>query len=234
MNQGIVPLSERIANLRSPEKCPEVVVFTGAGITDEHAVSIAEILKISKTISKLWLDTNSMTDKGAKELGDVLKSNTSIQYLNISGNQISFLGAKEIFKGLKVNRTLLTLVFNQNSIVSDSALEKDQREFWIGLQFNKCLQTLSLADNGMTDQTLQMLCKGIASNRSLTTLNLSGNAFSGLDLAPTLLPGTLPIFLLRLPTFFTTLPAFQLATVADLFNFLFHPHSPSLPLFFRS
>jgi serine/threonine protein kinase/GTPase SAR1 family protein len=188
MNQGVAPLAERLANLRSPEKCPEVVVFTGDGISDDQAASIAEVLKISKSIVKLWLDSNSIKDRGAKELGDALKSNTSIQYLNISGNQISFLGAKEIFKGLKVNRTLLALDFNQNSVVCDDEAEKTQREFWIGLQFNKCIQLLSLADNGMTDQTLQLLCKGIASNRSLNTLNLAGNAFTGNNMAATLLP----------------------------------------------
>lgn len=187
MNPGVAPLSERLSNLRSPEKCPEVAVFSQDGINDEQASAIAEVLKINKSIVQLWLDRNAINDAGAKQLGDALKSNTSVQYLNLSGNHISFDGAEAVFKGVKVNRSLTCLIFNQNRLASDIP---EQRTLWIALQFNKCLQILSLADNQMTDQSLLALCKGLSSNRSITTLNLSGNAFTGAEISATVLQGT--------------------------------------------
>lgn len=197
MSGPLTSLSDRLSNLRSPEKCPEIAIFTGDGINDEHTNAIAEVLKISKSIIKLWLDRNAITNKGANDIGDALKSNTSIQYLNMSANQMTFEGAMAIFRGLKVNRSLVTLLLNNNTLVSAAAVP-DQRHLWIGLQFNKSLQTLSLSDNRMTDQTLTALCKGLSSNRTLTSLNLAGNAFTGRDLAPTMLQGTLTIFTLNL------------------------------------
>lgn len=197
MSGPLTSLSDRLSNLRSPEKCPEIAIFTGDGINDEHTNAIAEVLKISKSIIKLWLDRNAITNKGANDIGDALKSNTSIQYLNMSANQMTFEGAMAIFRGLKVNRSLVTLLLNKNSLVSNAAVA-EQRHLWIGLQFNKSLQTLSLADNRMTDQTLTALCKGLSSNRTLTSINLAGNAFTGRDLAPTMLQGTLTIFLFSL------------------------------------
>jgi len=191
MSVSILPLSERLSNIRSPEKCPELAVFSGDGITGEQATSIADVLQISKSIVTLLLDRNSIKDKGAKELGDALKSNTSLQYLDISSNQITFEGAIAIFKGLKVNRTLTHLLFNHNQLVST---DNPARELWIGLQFNKVLQVLSLSDNRMTDKTLAALCKGLAANRSVVTLNIAGNAFTGQGMASDLLPGTSPNF----------------------------------------
>lgn len=193
MSGPLTSLSDRLSNLRSPEKCPEIAIFTADGINDEHTSAIADVLKISKSIIKLWLDRNAITNKGANDIGDALKSNTSIQYLNMSANQMTFEGAMAIFRGLKVNRSLITLLLNNNSLISDAAVA-EQRHLWIGLQFNKSLQTLSLADNRMTDQTLLALCKGLSSNRTLTSLNLAGNAFTGRDLAPTMLQGTSAIF----------------------------------------
>lgn len=190
MSAALAPLSERLANLRSAEKCPANAVFTADGITDDQANAISDILKISKSILKLWLDKNNITNKGATGVGDALKSNTSIHYLNMSSNQLGFEGAMAIFRGLKVNRSLTTLLLNNNNLASAAT---EQRHLWIGLQFNKCLQTLSLADNRMTDETLKALCKGLSSNRTLTSLNLAGNSFSGRHIdpsSPCLLEGT--------------------------------------------
>ena len=192
MSAPIASLAERLNCIRSPDKCPEVVVFSGDGINDEQASSIADVLQISKSIVKLMLDRNAIKDKGATALGDALKSNTSMQYLDISGNQITFDGAIAIFKGLKVNRSLTHLFFNNNALVS---ADNPARELWIGLQFNKFLQVLSLSDNRMTDKTLAALLKGFAANRSITTLNIAGNAFTGQGMSSDLLPGTLHNFI---------------------------------------
>lgn len=195
MNFGPPPLAERLSNLRSPDKCPENAVFTGDNINDDQATSIAEVVKISKSIVRLWLDRNAIKDKGAKELGDALNSNTSMQYLNISANQINFDGAICIFKGLKVNRTLTSLQFNQNNISGPPWGETKQKEienlsrFAVALQFNKTLLELSLADNRMPDTILSHLAKGLGANRTLTSLNLAGNAFSGAGIIPNIAQG---------------------------------------------
>lgn len=200
MSSGLAPLSERLSNLRSPDKCPENAIFSGDNLNDEQATTIAEVVKISKTILRLWLDRNAIKAQGAKELGDALNSNTSMEYLNISANQINFEGATSIFKGLKVNRTLLSLQFNQNNIPGPNLegleplvlakLTADLGRFAVALQFNKTLQELSLADNRMTDNILQQLSKGLSANRSLTSLNLAGNAFTGTGIMPSLAQGT--------------------------------------------
>ena len=72
--------------------------FGGAGAT-----SIAEAIKVNKTLTNLDLSDNGMSEAGATSIAEVIKFNKTLTNLNLCSNGISDAGATFVAEAMKVN-----------------------------------------------------------------------------------------------------------------------------------
>jgi len=165
-------------------------------VDDEGAESLANLIRFNSTLRELVLKTNIIGPKGAEALASAMRANDTLRLLNLRSNKvgdegvegfakviegserltdidfsrngISSSGAKRIAKALAFTKVLCTLNLGGNRLgnTGSSALAR-------GLKENDSVSFLDLASNDITDA--QPLIELVASNSSITTLNLRGN-----------------------------------------------------------
>jgi hypothetical protein len=133
-----------------------------AGLTDENALILAEVLENNNSLKFLDLSYNSISYKGAEALLNALVNNKSLEYLSISGN---VLDTSNIISNL-FNKLFSKVTHNFGETLK-RLLEK-----------NASLKVLCLAECGLTSDELTSLYLGMKYNTSLTYLVLSGNPMS--------------------------------------------------------
>eukprot|EP00668_Euglena_longa_P012030 GGOE01014454.1.p1 GENE.GGOE01014454.1~~GGOE01014454.1.p1 ORF type:complete len:789 (-),score=351.19 GGOE01014454.1:393-2705(-) len=163
--------------------------------------SLAEVIRLSKTIQQLKLDGNECNDEGAidfasslkdnssltflslnkvdftpeagKALGDALVSNTALQKLELGDNCVSDLGAASLCQALKKDKVALQYLDLSNNKISD----KGGVEIAAMLKVNSSLQHLTVKQNALkvTGDRIAEVLKG---NRSLLSLDFTFNDFS--------------------------------------------------------
>ena len=147
---------------------------------DDGAEAICLGLKGCGTITHVNLDGNEIHDDGAAAIGDMLAQNMIITTLSLSYNQIEGPGARAIGEALQKNCTLTTLKLSANPL-GPVGLESIS----VMLRLNDTVNTVSmgyarvLGSSGSGDGThgLFELCRMLRVNRTLTSLDLSGNNF---------------------------------------------------------
>ncbi|KAF1782886.1 Leucine-rich repeat domain, L domain-like [Phytophthora cactorum] len=124
------------------------------GMKISDATNLSHIIKMSNTLTTLWLPSNLLDDDLLRMLMTGLVKNTSITSLDLSHNKLTNHGARLLSKllGLKA------------WAVSQS---------WA--QYNTSLVELDLRLNRLTDDGGRMLLEGLVDHTSLTNLNLSSN-----------------------------------------------------------
>ena len=127
------------------------------------------------------LDGNQIHDDGAKALGDMLVHNKIIVTLSLAYNRIEKDGSKALAEALQRNCTLRTLCLKANPL-GPGGLES----FGTMLRLNDTLNSLNvsyaqvLKNNGV--EGLFELCRALRVNRTLSSLDLSGNDFGEPDM----------------------------------------------------
>ena len=101
-----------------------------SGMSEAGATSIAEAIKvnktltnlnlcssgINKTLTNLDLSDNGMSEAGATSIAEAIKVNKTPTNLNFCSNDISDAGTTSIAEAIKVNKTLTNLNFCSNDI----------------------------------------------------------------------------------------------------------------------
>ena len=137
----------------------------------EEVESIAEMLKVNNTLTKLDLSVNSFYGQGAIALAEALKINHTLTDLNLTDNCIEGEGGEAIGEMLKVNKGLkkLSLYFCTITDAGGIAVVEALRED------NKTLIDLDLGENMITDATMMVLTEVLKANTTLQRLGLAMN-----------------------------------------------------------
>jgi len=130
---------------------------------------LAEALKSNRSLKKLDLRRNRFGPAGGVALAGALKVNIALTDLNLCGGS-DLTDIKELAEALKSNRSLskLNLSYNKFGAAGGVALAG-------ALKVNVALTNLVLFNCNLTD--IKELAEALKSNRSLSKLDLSGNAF---------------------------------------------------------
>ena len=122
---GVTWIAEALGSNQGLEK----LALMNTECDDEGAVALAKMLRMNKTLKRLYLCNkpnkpkrkNSIGDKGATALADVLKEyNSSLRELHLCRNtNITITGLRKLFEAVQKNKTL-TLYINLPGFISFS------------------------------------------------------------------------------------------------------------------
>jgi len=102
-----------VANLLKADDCPLVHLFLGANqIGPEGAAQLADALPTNKTLTKLYLEGNSIREEGADAFVKALtccQTQTALKYLFCDNNDIGKEGSQRLAKAL-----------NSDTVIGDS------------------------------------------------------------------------------------------------------------------
>lgn len=135
---------------------------------------------IPDCVQDLDISDCGLTVRGIKNICEFMKTNTSITRLIMWGNAIGNEGAQHIADMLLRNKTLRILCI-MGSKIGAEGFDHISR----GLAANSTLQTIFLGnDQKVGDDHIRRLCPGLAVNRGLETLDLSGAGITNKGLEP--------------------------------------------------
>lgn len=119
---------------------------------------------------------------GVPGLVSALKHNTTVTTLNLSGNDIKFRGAVALWKLLRHNKTLTALDISYNCVgnsINDDATMVSMDGLDDALASNTTLTDLNMAFNSISGGGFRKLRDGLRKNNTLKRLNLSRNMHCG-------------------------------------------------------
>ena len=164
-------------------------------------LAIADALTNNDTLEELDINNacNEMGCASVQIFGLALAANTSLKKMNIDNCEIGVLGARSIAAALENNFILEELSMNNNEIMcagaemlgealsSNSSLKKlwlqgcemgcencdsGMLAFSVALMLNNSLQELDLSDNNIGCSGVELIGKGLGSNKALVKLGL--------------------------------------------------------------
>lgn len=147
-----------------------ILNLAGIGLDDESTIQIAKYLSENTDVKSIVLDNNKISDKGAIALGEMLTTNKDLRYFSIADNPIGASGLKALANAITTNRILFRVVLShlKGNLESNKAIIKI-------IKSNNFLKMLIIADIGLTKNDETDLADAIATNKSLLTLDISGN-----------------------------------------------------------
>jgi Leucine Rich repeat len=140
------------------------------GLNAVDAKYLATQLKDNKTVTELWLNTNSIGDVGAHHIAEALCVNDTLTCIDLSNNGICDVGAQHIAAALRVNDTLRVIYLSSNSIDAAGVQCIAQT-----LRVNDTLTYIDLGWNYMGDAAGQHIVASLRMNGTLTQIYLVGN-----------------------------------------------------------
>ena len=157
--------------------------------------ALADVLALDKSLTVLTIHTNEICDFdvdgfnfvtnsmninliGVVALSDMLKVNQTLTSLDIESNRIGPQGMEALAAGLTQNTTLSTLNVANNRIGPDAGAEALAS---ILSKHPKLSYVNAGAPNDFADTGGVKLAAGIKFNSTLTSLNLGGNPFAGVQ-----------------------------------------------------
>ncbi|RLN63763.1 hypothetical protein BBP00_00003888 [Phytophthora kernoviae] len=140
------------------------------GMKISDSTNLSHVIKMSTSLTALWLPSNLVDDDLLRMLMTGLVKNTSITSLDLSHNKLTNHGARLLSKLLGPESVITTLKLCDNQIHAEGG-----RYLSRGLKYNTSLVELDLRLNRLTDDGGRMLLEGLVEHSSLTNLNLSSN-----------------------------------------------------------
>ncbi|KAK7103957.1 hypothetical protein V1264_018745 [Littorina saxatilis] len=124
----------------------------------DGAIAIGKAMEDNETIIQFDLSYNHLRGKGIKGLAKMLAKNIGLLNLDISWNGVGTEGAKLLGEGLGHNENLAVLAVNGCRLNLESliALLSKMKE-------NRCLKSLQIVDNPITNADLCLFVKAIGS-----------------------------------------------------------------------
>ena len=155
----------------------EMVCLKDAGLGSLAGAAVAAMLK-SHRCSELDLCGNLLRDQGISALSEVLGQNCSLTKLDLRANDIGIEGAAALFGALKDNSTLTELDIGMPPVGGGNRNRmglKSAKQLSKTIAVNRTLCTLNLSGNGMGADSCAEFAKGLTQNTSLRRLDVSLN-----------------------------------------------------------
>jgi Ran GTPase-activating protein (RanGAP) involved in mRNA processing and transport len=144
--------------------------LSSKGLGPTEGIVLAELIKFSAVLTKLFLYRNNIGDDGAKAIAEALKVNAVVTTLYLHINGIGDEGAIAISEALKVNAVVTTLALGNNNIGAEGAIAIAE-----ALKVTAVVTTLSLHNNSIGDEGAIAMAEALKVNAMVTTLSLEGN-----------------------------------------------------------
>lgn len=144
--------------------------LTSNNIWPDGALSIAEALLHNKTLSFLGLSHNRMGNAGVSRIAKAVMNHQSITHLDFSINQVDSFGVLSIAELLQHNRTLTSLQFSYNRIGPNGASSIAN-----SLRRNETLTLITLDSCQIGSSGTSSIAEALKINRGLAYLDLSYN-----------------------------------------------------------
>ncbi|CAA9996018.1 unnamed protein product, partial [Nesidiocoris tenuis] len=145
------------------------VELSNLQLTDDHMMTVTNLLKTKSNMSILSLKCNSIGPNGlARLLHTVVLKDCRLKILDVSMNPVGDAGGVAMGSLLaKKNRFLKRVYMSGTGLTHLSGYN-----FGIVLYFNKCLEVLDLSVNRFDDFAAEALLRGVEHNRTLKRLDL--------------------------------------------------------------
>ncbi|XP_044139443.1 NACHT, LRR and PYD domains-containing protein 12-like isoform X4 [Bufo gargarizans] len=183
----------------------KILDLTGNRLSGPHFSDLTEALSSPACrIETLQLGDNDLPDTSCIQLASVIRNNQSLKILDLSGNRLSGPHFGDLMEALSSPACRIeTLQLGDNDLPDTSCIQlasvirNNQSLKILDLSGNRLsgphfgdlmealsspacrIETLQLADNRLPDTSCIQLASVIRNNRSLKTLDLSGNRLSG-------------------------------------------------------
>ena len=152
----------------------------GQRLGDECVKALSEAIKVSGSLTTLWLNSNHLGPEGGVALAEALKVNRSLTDMDISGNPIcehnevegtySVDGINAVCDALRVSGPLTSLNLGHCGIGAEGGVAVAE-----ALRGNSSLTRLSLHANCIGTQVGVAIAEALKVNGSLTYLNIHSN-----------------------------------------------------------
>ncbi|XP_073466613.1 NACHT, LRR and PYD domains-containing protein 3-like [Aquarana catesbeiana] len=173
------------------------VNLNSCNIQDE---GLKKFIPALHNIKSLRLSSNHLTDSSCPHLASVIRNNWTLRSLNLSGNNLEGPHFRDLMEALttsRIERLLLMFIHLTDSSCPclASGIRNNQTLRTLNLNGNNLegphfrdlvealttsrIEILLLMSNHLTDNSCLHLASGIRNNRTLRTLNLSGNNLGG-------------------------------------------------------
>lgn len=110
----------------------EKLCLEGNQLGPKFLESLAETLKVNKTIRYIDLEGNPLTngnnESGIDSLFDALKSNDTLMHLNLNNTGLTDTSGKVILNTLKVNKKIIMLDIEKNPFIKLDTVRKIQEQ----------------------------------------------------------------------------------------------------------
>jgi Ran GTPase-activating protein (RanGAP) involved in mRNA processing and transport len=159
-----------IANALHGPHCQSVLLTLDLShnkICSEAAISIAMALRENHTLTTVTLNACGIDAAGGTALCGALEVNKTLLHLALRDNRVSSHAA--FAKTLRVNNTLEELDLHANW---RGVAEVPSEGFWLALQDNTGLRTLTLSHCAINDDSVHHLADALEVNTTLTSLHL--------------------------------------------------------------
>ena len=164
-------VSALIKRLSDDDPAFTSVSLSRENLTDGDIVPLLGALRISKSVTALNLSHNRISSKGASSLAKILTGNSVLRELDVSGNNLGDGGVRHLSEALPYTKSLKVLELEENGITDAGVLS-------LAETINESrLERLNLNGNQIGDAA-SSLFKNLASNETMTTLELHSNNIS--------------------------------------------------------
>ncbi|KJE95101.1 TKL/IRAK protein kinase [Capsaspora owczarzaki ATCC 30864] len=139
-------------------------------IGDIGACAIAEGLRTSPGLTKLWMHANQVGDAGARAIGSALRDKANLSVLHLGNNKISDIGAGAIAEGLQASTALNELGMHTNRIGDAGA-----QAIGSALRNKAYLSVLGLNNNKIGDTGACAIAEGLQASTALAEFGMDTN-----------------------------------------------------------
>jgi hypothetical protein len=165
--------------------------------------ALLRAMRENANVMSLDLATNALTDAVATALGKMLAANKTLRALNLASNGLTSRFLAPLGEGLQENHVLSSLVLESNPIfqlqkdhasapmpsavksTSSQSLEamfETLRAFLTAIEKSTALTAINLFNTGMSYEIGRALCRAVAKNSTIVSLELGGNSLAQTDL----------------------------------------------------
>jgi len=176
--EGII----HIMNALCVNKALRHLRISSALATAEDATALAHALEVNVTLQSLDISGSSPGVLGLRALARALAQNTTLAELGLASVICNATDAQEVAKGLATNQGLETLDLTNSRFAPKLLGPSGVRYLTKALKLNRFLQSLNLTNSICTVEDAAEFGEAIRANRTLTTLDISGNELNELAL----------------------------------------------------
>ena len=137
-------------------------------------IKIAGSLQKISSLTKLYINHNSIFHEAADDIAAVISCNTSLQEINVSKNHLQIIGAKKIAKALGKISALENLNLSNNNITAEAA-----DDIAAVISCNTSLKEIDVSINNLQTIGAKKIVKALGKISALQKLNLSNINITG-------------------------------------------------------